>query len=145
MVVEVASFNHLHVLSTLFEDFKRSLAAATEKLLRSTMALFIANSKTQSRAQQAQVVLQMSKLWSGFPLHAEFYVRFRAQFAELAPEHSVRMFLHWCPVNSQYFARMDASYAGRVRWPSKTFLGLEVRVVFVFLLGFLVWVFFCHC
>ncbi len=99
-------FNHFHVLSTLFEDFKRSLAAATEKLQRQTMQLYVLN-RAQSRAQQALVIEKMTKLWVGFPCNHDFYARFRAALAELPVDATVRMLLHWSPVNSQHFVRLD--------------------------------------
>lgn len=119
------SFNHLHVLATLFEDFKRALAAATELQLQRTNALHARS--TTSRAAQATTTATMTRLWAGFPCHAEFYVRFRAAFAELPLDAAVRMLLHWAPVaSSAHWARvLDASYAGRVMWPSKAFVGIE--------------------
>ncbi len=68
----------------------------------------------------------LSRLWVGFPLYTDFYARFVDAFANFPVEATVRLLMHFSPINSQHFVRLDPSYNGRVMQSSHAhFSGIE--------------------
>ncbi len=121
------TLNHYHILATLFEDFKRNLAASVEKNLRAGALLGSKKSGMSLRGKpESGGEVVMARLWVGFPLHSDFYARFADAFARLPVDATVRLLLHFSPVNSAHFVRLDPSYNGRVMQSAKAhFSGLE--------------------